>query len=186
MDKKTLRSAMRLRRRQAAGHPGYADKSATICQSVIEALADKPEALVAGYMAQHGEPDLAAFQGSWPAAQYLLPRVTDEAEAEMDFASIAGGLESGPFDVSQPLSTAASAIPNIILVPLLAFDAQGGRLGQGGGYYDRALAKARSHGPILAIGVAFAFQKVDAVPTEPHDAALDAVVTEHGLVYLPN
>ena len=70
--------------------------------------------------------------------------------------------------------------PQALLVPLLAFDADGMRLGYGGGYYDRTLAKLRSHGHIVAIGVAYAGQEVAKLPHDAHDQRLDGVVTEHG------
>lgn len=69
----------------------------------------------------------------------------------------------------------------LIVLPLLGFDSQGRRLGQGGGYYDRALAARRhSHRP-LRIGYAYSAQEVAVVPSEPWDQALDAVVTEQGI-----
>ncbi len=71
--------------------------------------------------------------------------------------------------------------PDVLLVPLLAFDAAGRRLGYGGGYYDRTLAGLQRR---RTIGCAFAAQQVDAVPTGPHDVALDLVATERGLVPL--
>jgi 5-formyltetrahydrofolate cyclo-ligase len=68
-------------------------------------------------------------------------------------------------------------------VPLLAFDRSGGRLGYGKGYYDRTLAKLRSAPrPPVAIGLAFAEQEVEEVPTGPDDVALDAVITERALL----
>ncbi len=71
--------------------------------------------------------------------------------------------------------------PEILIVPLLAFDARGYRLGYGGGFYDRTLEGLRARGPRLAVGFAFAAQEVDAVPVEPTDQPLDAIVTETGL-----
>ena len=75
-----------------------------------------------------------------------------------------------------------SAAPNLdlILLPLLAFDTQGQRLGQGGGYYDRYLQTLAADKP-LRVGVAFHFQKVDCVPAEHFDKVLHAVITERGI-----
>ena len=72
--------------------------------------------------------------------------------------------------------------PDLLLVPLLAFDALGWRLGYGGGFYDRTLEGLRQRKAVRAIGLAYAAQEVEAVPTEPTDQRLDAVVTEHGLI----
>jgi len=77
-----------------------------------------------------------------------------------------------------PAPVAGAALePRLLLVPLLAFDRTGGRLGQGGGHYDRVLAQLKPNGA-LAVGLAFAAQEMPAVPREPHDQALDWVVTE--------
>lgn len=71
--------------------------------------------------------------------------------------------------------------PQIVIVPLLSFDLRGYRLGYGGGFYDRTLEGLRARHPTLAVGFAFAAQEVDAVPIEPTDQRLDAVVTELGV-----
>lgn len=70
---------------------------------------------------------------------------------------------------------------DLVLLPLLGFDAQGRRLGNGGGYYDRALAAPRVGRRPLLVGYAYAAQQVEALPAEPWDVRLDAVVTERGL-----
>ena len=71
-------------------------------------------------------------------------------------------------------------VPGVLLVPLLAWDQRGNRLGYGAGYYDRTIAALA---PIRTIGCAFAAQEVDIVPTDPHDARLDAIATERGVVF---
>jgi 5-formyltetrahydrofolate cyclo-ligase len=88
-------------------------------------------------------------------------------------------LTAGPFQVLEPSPDAPVVNPRILLVPLLAFDRAGRRLGYGAGYYDMALRDLRAQSPApFAIGVAFAAQEVDEVPTGPRDQMLDAVVTE--------
>jgi len=76
-------------------------------------------------------------------------------------------------------------VPEIVIVPLVAWDAQGGRLGYGGGYYDRTLEGLRARGPVLAIGFAFNAQQADALPLEPTDQPLDMIVTEDRIVHFP-
>ena len=71
--------------------------------------------------------------------------------------------------------------PEVLIVPLLAFDARGFRLGYGGGFYDRTLEGLRARRPTLAIGFAYAAQEIEAVPIEPTDQRLDAIVTEAGV-----
>lgn len=80
--------------------------------------------------------------------------------------------------VPAPGPDAPPAQPDVVFAPLLAFDRRGGRLGQGGGFYDRTLAALRAQGPVLVIGVAYAGQELDAVPMGPHDAPLDGILTE--------
>jgi 5-formyltetrahydrofolate cyclo-ligase len=73
-------------------------------------------------------------------------------------------------------------VPQILIVPLVAFDLRGGRLGYGGGFYDRTLQALRAQGPVLAIGFAFAAQQTDDLPLEPTDQPLDMIVTEAGVL----
>ena len=79
----------------------------------------------------------------------------------------------------QPASTAEALTPTFLLVPLLAFDRRGHRLGYGGGYYDRTLAALPG---AVALGIAHAAQELDEVPAGPEDARLAAIATEAGLV----
>jgi 5-formyltetrahydrofolate cyclo-ligase len=88
---------------------------------------------------------------------------------------------AAPGPQAAPLDEAETVQPDIVLVPLLGYDATGMRLGRGGGYYDRSLNALRHKGSVLACGVAFAMQMVDKCPSAPHDQALDAVLTESGL-----
>ena len=83
-------------------------------------------------------------------------------------------LEPGPFGLLQPAADAPAAIPDVLFVPLIGFTAEGQRLGQGGGHYDRWLA---SHPGTIAIGLAWDCQLCETLPLEPHDVPLRAVVT---------
>lgn len=82
---------------------------------------------------------------------------------------------------SVPDDAASTLVPRVLFVPLLAFDAEGYRLGYGGGYYDRTLATLRRSGRILAIGIGYAAQEIDHVPRESFDQRLDMIATERGL-----
>ncbi|GHC76832.1 5-formyltetrahydrofolate cyclo-ligase [Limoniibacter endophyticus] len=86
------------------------------------------------------------------------------------------------FGTSGPDASAPELDPDLVLMPMAAFDARGHRIGYGAGYYDRATAKIREkcRKPYL-LGIAFDCQEVDKVPDEPHDMRLDAIVTESGL-----
>ena len=84
----------------------------------------------------------------------------------------------GPLGIPEPSPAAAEVIPDIMLVPLAAFDRQGHRIGYGAGHYDFTLEHLRKAKAIIAIGIAFAVQEIKAVPAQPHDVALDYVLTE--------
>lgn len=84
----------------------------------------------------------------------------------------------GPRGILEPPSSAPQEIPDILLVPLLAFNHDLYRLGYGGGYYDRTLSELRKKTAVTAIGIAFACQKVPELPLTPFDSRLDKIVTE--------
>ncbi len=88
-------------------------------------------------------------------------------------------LEPGGFGTLAPPADSPELAPDIVLTPLLAFDEQGHRLGYGGGYYDRTLARLRGRGPrVLAVGAAFETQRIESVPHTAGDGRLDWVITE--------
>jgi len=100
-------------------------------------------------------------------------------ENMLDFAAWTWGAPTrlNRFGICEPAASALRLTPAVVLVPLLAFDAEGHRLGYGGGYYDRALERANPR----AIGIAYAGQEVEKLPREGHDHPLDLVVTEAGV-----
>ena len=84
----------------------------------------------------------------------------------------------GPLGILEPSPAAAEIVPDVMLVPLAAFDAAGHRIGYGAGHYDFTLAHLRKTKAIVALGIGFAVQQIKAVPVQPHDVALDYVLTE--------
>ena len=112
-----------------------------------------------------------------------LPRV-DAPDSPMSFRAWSPGNPVAPDmqGCAAPLASAPEIEPDLIFVPLVAFDAEGGRLGQGGGYYDRTLAALADKRPVV-IGLAFAGQQVERIPCDPHDQKLDGILTERG--YMP-
>ena len=84
----------------------------------------------------------------------------------------------GIWDIPMPLVTAEEVLPDVLLMPMLAFDRRGWRLGYGGGFYDRTLEKLRKLKQVTAIGVAYAAQEMAEVPRGPHDQPLDWIMTE--------
>ena len=114
--------------------------------------------------------------------QTALP-VVIAAEQPLVFRAWTAGepLVPGVSDIPIPPATAAEVLPDVLLVPMLAFDRRGYRLGYGGGFYDRTLEKLRALKKVVAIGVAYHAQMVAEVPLGPHDAPLDYVMTGRGL-----
>ena len=84
----------------------------------------------------------------------------------------------GRWDIQIPPETAPEVRPDVLLVPMLAFDRKGYRMGYGGGFYDRTLAKLRALKKVTAIGIAYAGQEIDMVPRDEHDQPLDWIMTE--------
>jgi 5-formyltetrahydrofolate cyclo-ligase len=91
-------------------------------------------------------------------------------------------LVKGGFGVREPGPDAPECFPVALLVPLVAFDRSGGRIGYGKGHFDRAIAALEDKHPVLTIGLAYAVQEIERVPVEPHDRRLDVVVTEAELI----
>ncbi|MFT5180286.1 MAG: 5-formyltetrahydrofolate cyclo-ligase [Alphaproteobacteria bacterium] len=110
-----------------------------------------------------------------------LPVVT-APEAPLLFRRWAPGdpMVTGSFGISEPALAAPEVSPQVLLVPMLAFDRHGNRLGYGGGYYDRTLKALRAAADVVAIGVAFAGQLRDKVPVSENDQPLDWILTEVG------
>jgi 5-formyltetrahydrofolate cyclo-ligase len=91
-------------------------------------------------------------------------------------------LSSGVWGIREPTADAAEVLPDILIVPLAAFDRSGHRIGYGAGYFDLTLHRLRGLKPIVAVGLAFAAQEISAVPATPRDARLDLVLTEREVI----
>jgi 5-formyltetrahydrofolate cyclo-ligase len=141
----------------------------------------KPGAIVAGYSPIRSEIDLAPLMKNLAAqgVQLALPAVTARGKSLIFRAwSPNDRLTLGSLGIPEPSPAAAELIPDILLVPLAAFDRAGHRIGYGAGHYDVTLAHLRKAGAVTAIGTAFAVQEIKEVPAQPHDVALDYVLTE--------
>jgi len=183
-EKKALRALARARR-AAAGAEAAARASAEACAALLARFSPAPAEAVSGYWPMGGELDLRPALHGFAAtgARVLLPVVVAR-DAPLAFRRWLPGdaLVPAGFGTSVPDPSLPEGTPDILLVPLLAFDARGFRLGHGGGYYDRTIAALRGSGrPVRAVGVAFACQEMERVPVEEFDQRLDAVATERGL-----
>ena len=138
----------------------------------------QPGSVVAGYIAIGSEADPARLlaEAAKRGCTIALPHVTSKV-SPMRFLAWTEGepLEQGPFGLSQPRADAPEVKPDLVFVPLLAFDSRLMRLGQGAGHYDRALSMLEYS---AAIGIAWSTQQTDILPSDPWDVPLDAVLTE--------
>lgn len=132
---------------------------------------------IGAYVAFGGEPNiLIPLSQKFGNAKTLALPWFEKRGAQMRFRQWIPGEELvvGPYRIAQPTSESPEVTPQLLLMPLLAFDRHFNRLGQGGGHYDRYL---EHHDP-LRIGVAWSVQELDDVPTETTDVPLDAIITE--------
>src|SRR5262245_42113972 len=144
-------------------------------------LAVPPGAIVSGFMPLKSEinplPLMRRLAGA--GAKLALPVVAGKGQPLIMRAwSFGGPLASGVWGIREPMPDAPAVDPDILIVPLLAFDRRGHRLGYGAGYYDMTLAALRAKKPAVAVGIAYAAQEVDTVPITPRDVRLDLVLTE--------
>jgi len=143
-----------------------------------------PGAIVAGYSPIRSELDPTPLMQKLAAAgaRLALPVITARGQS-LRFRVWHPGdrLLPGPLGILEPSPAAAEIVPDIVLVPLAAFDRTGHRIGYGAGHYDRTLAQLHKSKGFAAIGLAFAAQEVEAVPALQHDVPLDYVLTESNL-----
>ncbi|MFM7622694.1 MAG: 5-formyltetrahydrofolate cyclo-ligase [Alphaproteobacteria bacterium] len=170
LDKAALR-ALLLHQRQNVSHRGV--KENQIAHNLTALLAPSPPPVLGLYYPIQGEVNLSPFWQTWQGPM-AMPTVTQK---HLVFRLWHSGdpLTAGPFGIPEPLPTAQTVIPHTLLVPCVGVDTAGHRLGYGRGYYDRYLA---AHPDIHSIGVIFAVQQVPALPAEPHDQRLGAMVME--------
>jgi 5-formyltetrahydrofolate cyclo-ligase len=118
-------------------------------------------------------------------AQLALPVVQGRGSPLIMRAwSFGEALGSGVWGIREPKPEAPEVFPDILIVPILAFDRAGYRLGYGAGYYDMTITRLRAMKPITAIGIAFTAQEITEVPKTPRDARLDLVLTEREIIDL--
>ena len=177
--KATLRREVLARRR--AAHAGKGACAGRDLRARVIAEIQSQGKIIAGY---------------WPLGDEIDPRPTlialGEAGGQIALPAVAGqglvlifrgwrngdALESGPFGTAHPPSRAPLVEPDTLLLPLIAFDAKGNRLGYGAGYYDRTVAALRKRRKILVVGVAYDEQEVADVPVTAHDQRLDGMITD--------
>jgi 5-formyltetrahydrofolate cyclo-ligase len=150
-------------------------------------VAIAPGAIVAGFMPMKSEINPLPLMRTLAAAgaRLALPVVAGQGKPLIMRAWAFGEpLIAGVWGIREPAPLAPAVAPDILIVPLLAFDRTGQRIGYGAGYYDLTIAALRARQAVVAIGVAFAAQEIAAVPATPRDAPLDLVLTEREVIDL--
>jgi 5-formyltetrahydrofolate cyclo-ligase len=173
-EKSELRRAAREKRRTLA----HSDFAAQIARHA-EALQIPKGAVVGGYHALPDEADPALLLERLVelGCHVAYPRIAGKG-LPLEFHRVPDGemLAPGALGIHEPSESWPRVVPAYLLVPLLAFDASGHRLGYGGGFYDRTLAALN----VPATGIAYAGQEIASIPCEPHDRTLNMVLTERG------
>jgi 5-formyltetrahydrofolate cyclo-ligase len=160
--------------------------------AAAEAIAARPlpaaprsEPVVSGFMPIKSEinplPLLRRYAEA--GARLALPAISGRGKPLMMRAwSVGEKLVAGQWGIREPAADAPTLDPDIMLVPLAAFDRRGYRIGYGAGYYDMTITALRARKQIFAIGIAYAVQESAEVPNLPHDARLDLVLTEREVI----
>ncbi len=178
-DKITMRRLYRKRRDEFVAALSPQDRAIAFSQVPTPLAAFlKPQSIVAGYIAKDSEANPAALLTSAfeRGCVIALPYVTSRS-APMQFLRWSPGdpLNPGPYGLMQPRADAAATAPDVVLVPLVAFDSCLMRLGQGAGHYDRALSVLEH---TVAVGIAWSVQHAPVIEADPWDQPMDAILTE--------
>jgi 5-formyltetrahydrofolate cyclo-ligase len=166
------------------------DARAAAAQAIAERpfpIAVPPGTIVSGFMPLKSEinPLPLLRKLAEAGAQLALPVVAGKGlRLTMRAFAFGDTLASGVWGIREPKPDAAEVFPDILVVPLLAFDRRGHRLGYGAGYYDMTITALRARKPVTAVGIAYAQQEIAEVPTTARDARLDLVLTEHEIIVI--
>jgi 5-formyltetrahydrofolate cyclo-ligase len=176
LDKPALRAQLRSLRRRLAGEiPDAGERAAALWP-----MGARPDARVFGlYHPAGSELDPTPLRSRLPAGGLALP-VAQSRDGALVFRLHRPGQALVPdaLGIPAPGVDAEPVLPDVVFAPLLAYDRRGGRLGQGGGHYDRTLANLRRMKAVLVVGLAYSGQELPEIPMEPHDQRLDAILTE--------
>lgn len=149
---------------------------------------DTPPPVVAGYWPIKGEADPGSIMTALDAAgQRVALPVVLSLDVPLVFRQWTPDmvLETGRLNILVPPEAAPQLEPDIVLVPLVAFDPRGYRLGMGGGFYDRTIAALKASKSIVTIGLAYTAQAVDELPVDQFDQCLDWIITEQEAMSMP-
>jgi 5-formyltetrahydrofolate cyclo-ligase len=181
-EKRAERTRALARRAAAYARRGHA-AGEELARHGLGFLSLTPGAAVSGFSAIRDEIDPAPLLKRLGEAGYrlALPAMQGKGKPLLFRAWTPGdAMGSAQWGIAEPLADKPVLEPDVVLVPLLAFDAHGYRLGYGGGFYDRTLLRLRAAKPVVAVGIAYDELKVDAVPHLDYDQRLDWVLTPSG------
>jgi 5-formyltetrahydrofolate cyclo-ligase len=181
--KRELRKAVFARRDALAPAERQAAAEAVAARPFPVAI--KPGTIVSGFSPIRTEINPLPLMRRLEAAgaKLALPVIVGRGQPLVMRAYAFGdALDAGVWGIREPKAEAPQVDPDILIVPLAAFDRRGNRIGHGAGYYDMTINRLRALKPVLAIGIAYAVQEVDEVPVTPRDAPLDFVLTERGVI----
>ena len=166
-------------RRKVAKTPA---RDAKAVASLLEALLPFKGKPLAGYMPILTEVDPLPVMAAMASFGPVGVPVIQGSGQPLKFRVWTPGCKmiDGPFGAKIP-AQGSWLVPEVVIVPLVAYSREGGRLGYGGGFYDRTLEGLRARGPVTAYGYAFRAQFMLDLPQEPTDQKLDGIVTENGL-----
>ena len=135
--------------------------------------------ILGGYYPYNYEIDILQILGKFQQKKFIITLPKIKKNSQMDFFQWSKNdpLSINKFGIPEPISKVVK-YPDVLLVPLLAFDKNFNRIGYGGGFYDRYIKKIRKRKKVLTIGFAYSFQKVKKIPTKKHDIRLDYVMTD--------
>ncbi|AYG60320.1 5-formyltetrahydrofolate cyclo-ligase [Rhizobium jaguaris] len=177
----------RLAARDAIPPDERIEKALAMLVHAGDAIDLQPGEVVSGFLPIRSEVDIRPLMARLRerGARLCVPVILDKRTIVFRELVPGAPLVSSGFGTAGPGPEAAVLDPQIMLVPLSAFDSTGHRIGYGAGYYDRAIDQLHQKGlnPRL-IGIAFDCQEVPSVPAEPHDVRLDAILTESGLNFV--
>jgi len=182
-DKETIRNILRQRKEMHTPEERF-EKSRRICTHLMKMI--QPNETVMVYTSKEKEVNtvplitmLLAYKN--PVVVPIIQK--EDYSLRLSYIENLGVLIPSTFGVPEPIGNeipADGADIDTIILPMLGFDRRGGRIGYGAGYYDRFLSKYPS---IRKIGIAFACQEMEALPLDPHDIQMDAIITEDGVIF---
>jgi 5-formyltetrahydrofolate cyclo-ligase len=197
LDKDALRQELAVWR--AAAFEAAPNAAALLPANFPSDIHIAPQTIVAGYMPFRSEIDPLPLMRELKrrGAVLALPHVTsylpigsEDSHSVLSFhlcdIDNADHFELNKWGLLEPRADLAVATPTILLVPLLGFDRQSNRIGYGKGFYDRTIAALKSQTSVTTIGLAFAQQEVEQIPTQPHDQRLDWIITQNGAYPTPS